>query len=106
MRTHKRWVLGTISGFFFGLFLGLTLLGFGVLALDSPALTILPVAGLVVGLAGSLWGPIKPKVKPALAPEPVVVRAQGFAPPPSAETPSEPPADSTPPPAEPPTTEG
>ena len=37
MPGKRRWLLGTISGFFFGLFLGFTLLGFGVVRLDSPA---------------------------------------------------------------------
>jgi hypothetical protein len=56
-RTH-RWVLGGVSGFFFGLFLGTTLLLFGVIPLKSPLLTLLPVAFIVLGAAWGSWGPI------------------------------------------------
>lgn len=58
MRRRGRPVLGTISGFVFGLFLGITLLTFGALPLNSPVLTILPVAGLVVGLVLALTAPL------------------------------------------------
>jgi hypothetical protein len=68
MAVRKRWFLGLVSGFFFGLFLGLTLLGFGVFELDSPALAILSVAGLVVGLAGALAAPLRPRTRAASAP--------------------------------------
>ena len=57
----KRPVLGAFSGFFFGLFLGLFLFTTGVIKLDSVLLTLLPVLGLVVGIAGALWGPIPPR---------------------------------------------
>ncbi len=48
MKGHP--ILGAISGFFFGLFLGATLFLYGVVSLDSNLLVILPVAGVVVGL--------------------------------------------------------
>ena len=51
-------VLGAISGFFFGLFLGITLLSFGILALDSFLLTLLPILGIVLGLALGFTGPL------------------------------------------------
>jgi hypothetical protein len=54
---RRRWLLGSISGFGFGLFLALDLLFFGVLALDSDWLGYLPIAGLVAGLALALWAP-------------------------------------------------
>lgn len=60
MAVRKRWILGLFSGFFFGLFLGLTLLGLGVVKLDSPALTILPIAGLIIGVGGALSSPLPP----------------------------------------------
>jgi hypothetical protein len=60
MRVKKRWLLGSISGFFLGLFLDVVLIGFGVVRLDSAVLSILPWAGLVLGLALALWGPITP----------------------------------------------
>lgn len=74
MRTRGRPVLGTISGLFLGLFVALDLLLFGVVALDSAVLTILPVVGLVLGLALSLWAPIgrRPVAVAATAPAPPV----------------------------------
>ena len=51
MRRRGRPVLGAISGFFLGLLLGIDLLIFGVVALDSVLLLVLPIAGLVVGIA-------------------------------------------------------
>ena len=48
-----RSVLGAFAGFFFGLFLGLTLLTSGVLPLESIVLLALPVLGLIVGI---IWG--------------------------------------------------
>jgi hypothetical protein len=44
-------VLGTVAGFFTMLFAGLALLALGVLPLNSPVLTILPVLGLPLGFA-------------------------------------------------------
>jgi hypothetical protein len=58
MRRRGRPVLGTISGLLMGLFLGVTLLSFGALPLNSSALTVLPVVGLVLGLALALWAPL------------------------------------------------
>jgi hypothetical protein len=51
-------VLAAISGFFFGLFLGLDLLFFGVVQLDSVLLTLLPIVGLVLGIVLAMWAPI------------------------------------------------
>jgi hypothetical protein len=79
MIVKKRPVLGAVSGFCFGLFLGLTLLGFGVYALDSIAIALLPVAGLVAGVAGALWAPLRRA--PAATPTP-------FAAPPSTPAPT------------------
>ena len=49
MKGHP--ILGVIAGFLFGDFLALLLLGMGVLATDSILLIVLPIAGLVLGLA-------------------------------------------------------
>ena len=49
---RKRWLLGAISGFFFGLSLSLILVGLHVVHLDSKLLTLLPVIGLVLGIVG------------------------------------------------------
>jgi len=58
MRSRGRPVLGGISGFFFGLFLGVTLLSLGILPLDSALLTFLPIIGLVLGLVLAFTAPI------------------------------------------------
>ena len=50
-------ILGVISGFLFGLLLGVTLFLFGALPLDSPWLLILPVLGIVLGLVMAAWAP-------------------------------------------------
>jgi hypothetical protein len=49
--------LGVISGFFFGLFGGITLFLFGVIPLDSHVLWILPILGIVLGLLMATWAP-------------------------------------------------
>lgn len=58
MKRRGRPILGAVTGFFTGLFLGLTLLAFGVIPLDSILLTLLPVIGLVVVFAVAMWAPI------------------------------------------------
>lgn len=50
-------VMGAFFGFLSFLFLGLDLLFFGVIALNSALLTILPFVGLVLGL---VWAKIAP----------------------------------------------
>lgn len=67
MKTHRRWLLGVISGFGFGLSVAIALLGSGAFPLDSPWLVWIPVAGLVVGLGGALWGPRTPLATSAMA---------------------------------------
>ncbi len=49
--------LGILSGFLFGLFLGITLFLFGVIPLNSDLLLILPILGIVVGLVMAWWAP-------------------------------------------------
>ena len=58
MRRRGRPVLGGISGFFFGLFLGITLLSLGILPLDSILLTLLPIIGLALGLVLAFTAPL------------------------------------------------
>jgi hypothetical protein len=67
MRRHGRRVLGAIAGFVFGGSLGALLVPLGVLALDNILLVVLPLAGLVVGLALAWWAPLgrPPQVKPS-----------------------------------------
>jgi hypothetical protein len=57
MKAHGRPILGGIAGFFFFLFVGLDLLAFGVLPLNSPLLTVLPVLGIAIGIAWAYWAP-------------------------------------------------
>jgi hypothetical protein len=54
---HGRRILGSISGFFAGLFIGLDLLFFGIVRLDSVLLTVLPLLGLVGGFVLATWAP-------------------------------------------------
>jgi len=70
---RKRWLLGAISGFFFGLSLSLILVGLHVVHLDSKLLTLLPVIGLVLGIVGALTAPRgrAPKPVPVTAPSDV-----------------------------------
>lgn len=50
-------ILGVISGFMFGLFLGPTLWLWGVIPFHSPLMWILPIIGVVVGLIMAAWAP-------------------------------------------------
>jgi hypothetical protein len=50
-------VLGVISGFFFGVFTGISLFLWGVIDLHSVLLWILPLAGIVLGLVMAAWAP-------------------------------------------------
>jgi hypothetical protein len=56
-----------VSGLLLGLFLGVDLFLFGVVPLDSIAITLLVVVGLVGGIALGLLGPLgrSPKALPA-----------------------------------------
>jgi hypothetical protein len=55
-RGHPIWA--AFAGFFSGLFVGLDLLLLGVVPLNSPVLTILPIAGLVLGIILAVFMPI------------------------------------------------
>ena len=61
MKRRGRPILGAVTGFLTGLFLGLSLLTFGVIPLDSILLTLLPIIGLVVVFAVAMWPPIRGK---------------------------------------------
>ena len=50
-------VLGAVSGFFFGVFAGISLFLWGVIDLHSVLLWILPLAGIVLGLVMAAWAP-------------------------------------------------
>ena len=55
MKGHP--ILGIISGFLFGLFLGITLFLYGVIPLSSSWLWILPLLGILLGLIMAAWAP-------------------------------------------------
>ena len=50
-------VLGAVSGFFFGVFAGISLFLWGVIDLHSVLLWILPLVGIVLGLVMAAWAP-------------------------------------------------
>ncbi len=58
MRARGRPVLGGFAGLFFGVFLGLSLLVFGALALNSLLLVALPAVIVVLGIAWAFWAPL------------------------------------------------
>ncbi|HEV7887696.1 MAG TPA: hypothetical protein VGO92_09065 [Acidimicrobiales bacterium] len=64
MSARGRPVLAAIAGFFFFLFLGLELAVFGVLAVSSVLLAVLPVAGLVLGVLWAFTAPLGPRRPP------------------------------------------
>lgn len=82
MKRRGRPVLSAISGFFSGLFIGLSLLFYGVIPLDSNLLVILPIAGLVIAWILAMWMPIPRRGATAM---PATVPA---APPPSEPMPA------------------
>ena len=60
-------ILGVISGFMFGLFLGPTLFLWGVIPLHSNLLVILPFLGIALGLVMASWAPFGRKTSTASA---------------------------------------
>jgi len=63
-------ILGVITGFLFGLFLGVTLFLYGVIPLSSDLLWILPLLGILLGLIMAAWAPFGKSVEPAPPPAP------------------------------------
>jgi len=61
-------ILGVITGFLFGLFLGVTLFLYGVIPLSSDWLWILPLLGILLGLIMAAWAPFGKGPGPAPAP--------------------------------------
>ena len=58
MSRRGRPVLGAVAGFFFGVALGVAALVFGVLALDSVVLVVLPLVGILLGVALGVTAPL------------------------------------------------
>lgn len=78
-------VLGGFAGFFLFLFVAVDLVLFGVLALNSPLITILPILGAVVGVLLGHFAPLGPKQAPV-----ATVDASAMAPPTSPPPPPPP----------------
>jgi hypothetical protein len=58
VRPRGRPILGALSGLLLGLFLGIDLFLFGLVPLDSIAVTLLVVLGLVGGIALGFLAPL------------------------------------------------
>lgn len=104
-------MLGGISGFFFGLFAGLDFWLFGVVALDSVLLVVLPVLGLAGGILLGLFplfGREQKIGRPDVVPPEAAAEAVASGPPSTARSESPPvggpPATPPPPTAPPPDT--
>jgi hypothetical protein len=54
-------VLGAFAGLFFGLSIAVLLVLFGVTALDTSLLIVLPLVFLVLGLVWGFLGPLPPR---------------------------------------------
>ena len=67
MMFRGRPVMGAIFGFLFFFFIALDLLFLGVIPLNSAAITILPILGIVAGL---VWAKFAPLDRSAGAPPP------------------------------------
>ncbi len=68
-------ILGVITGFLFGLFLGITLFLYGMIPLSSDMLWILPLLGILLGLIMAAWAPFGKSTEPAPTPVPATVTA-------------------------------
>ena len=70
-------IVGGISGLIFGLAAGLALLAFTVVSLSSVILLIVPIAGLVLGIAWGVWAPLGAATRGLPAPPPYPEPAAG-----------------------------
>jgi hypothetical protein len=95
MRYKGHPVRGAVFGFLTGVFLVIDLAFLGAIQTDSVLITVLPIAGFVVGLALGWWAP-PGRTQPRAASGPAAPDISPFvAPPPQAPPP--PPGDPTPP---------
>jgi hypothetical protein len=58
VKQRGRPIRGAIAGLFFGLFVSLDLVIFGVLALDADVLAFIPLLGLVAGVLLGVMAPL------------------------------------------------
>jgi hypothetical protein len=68
-RQRGRPVIGAIAGLIFGLAIASNLLLMNVIPLDSALVVVLPVLGLILGIAGGLFAPLTFLRRPAVADE-------------------------------------
>jgi hypothetical protein len=59
MKQRGRPVRGAIAGLFFGIFISLDLVIFGVLRLDANALAFIPVLGIATGVLLAVMAPMR-----------------------------------------------
>jgi len=90
-------ILGVITGFLFGLFLGVTLFLYGVIPLSSDMLWILPLLGILLGLIMAAWAPFGKSAEPAPAPATVTTSSGEGTADVSGDVPAEASADDEPP---------
>ncbi len=99
-RYKGRPVRGAISGFFAGFFIAIDLMFMGAIRTDSILVTVLPIAGLIIGLLLGLWAPLGRAPAPARMPAPPdlspYIDAPPAAPPPPSGDPVQPPAAAPP----------
>jgi hypothetical protein len=86
MKGHP--VLGSITGFFFGLFLAVSLFLYGVIPLSSALMWILPLVGILLGLIMAAWAPFGKGAEPTPVAAPATL-------PPASGTPTPPPPPAT-----------
>ncbi len=69
-KQRGRPIMAAIFGFLAGLFAAMSLLAFGVIPLESILVTVLPVAGLILGFALAMWAPIGARTTSLRIPDP------------------------------------
>ncbi|MGI9666173.1 MAG: hypothetical protein ACR2N2_03605 [Acidimicrobiia bacterium] len=79
-------ILGMVSGFMFGLFLGLALFLWGVVPLHSPVLWVAPLVGIVLGLVMAAWAPFGSSDSEASSTAPVGEEPSPASPPPPSDS--------------------
>ena len=94
MKGHP--ILGIISGFLFGLFLGIALFLYGVVPLNSAWLWILPLLGILLGLIMAAWAPFGKGAETASTATTLPPPRDTPAPPPPPATDAGPTGDNTP----------
>ncbi|MGH8994375.1 MAG: hypothetical protein ACRDZ7_22935 [Acidimicrobiia bacterium] len=61
MKQRGHPVRGAIAGFFFGLFISLDLVIFGLMPVEADALALIPLLGLIAGIVLGITAPVRRK---------------------------------------------